>query len=159
MGLAVGRDERGRTVRIPVGHASGRHALVVGATGSGKTVTQAWIAGRLVQAGHGAVPSTPRATACCATKLEHAARNARRAMRLWTSEGRAVYNPFAHGTDTELADEVLAGETYLGAGAPTGEGTRTRTREFVVTPTPSSASRPVTQRSAAPATPSRASRG
>jgi hypothetical protein len=36
-GLAVGRDERGRTVRIPVGHTSGRHALVVGATGSGKT--------------------------------------------------------------------------------------------------------------------------
>jgi hypothetical protein len=45
-GLAVGRDECGRTVRIPVGQASGRHALVVGATGSGKTVTQAWIAGR-----------------------------------------------------------------------------------------------------------------
>src|SRR3954470_23657681 len=45
-GLAVVRDERGRTVRIPIGHMSGRHALVVGATGSGKTVTQAWIAGR-----------------------------------------------------------------------------------------------------------------
>jgi hypothetical protein len=23
-----------------------------------------------------------------------------------------VYNPFAHGTDTELADKVLAGEIY-----------------------------------------------
>src|SRR5919198_2311825 len=46
-GLAVGRDERGRSVRIPVGHTSGRHALVVGATGSGKTGMQAWIAGRL----------------------------------------------------------------------------------------------------------------
>src|SRR5919202_2905253 len=54
-GLAVGQDQRGRTVRIPVGGASGRHALVVGATGSGKTVTQAWIAGRLSRGGHGAV--------------------------------------------------------------------------------------------------------
>jgi hypothetical protein len=44
--LAVGRDQRGRTIRIPVGAASGRHTLVVVATGSGRTVTQAWIAGR-----------------------------------------------------------------------------------------------------------------
>jgi hypothetical protein len=58
-GLAVGRDERARPVRIPVGHTSGRHALVVGATGSGKTVTQAWIAGRLIRAGHGAVVIDP----------------------------------------------------------------------------------------------------
>jgi hypothetical protein len=67
-GLAVGRDERGRTVRIPVGHTSGRHALVVGATGSGKTVTQAWIAGCLVRAGYGAVViDPPRATTCSRT--------------------------------------------------------------------------------------------
>jgi hypothetical protein len=59
-GLAVGRDERERTVRIPVGHTSGRHALVVVATGSGKTVTQAWIAGRLIRAGHGAVVIDPK---------------------------------------------------------------------------------------------------
>jgi hypothetical protein len=45
-GLAVGKDQRGRAVRIPVGTTSGRHALVVGATGSGKTGTQAFIAGR-----------------------------------------------------------------------------------------------------------------
>src|SRR3954470_18198017 len=32
-GLAVGRDQRGRAVRIPVGVGSGRHTLVVGATG------------------------------------------------------------------------------------------------------------------------------
>jgi hypothetical protein len=45
-------------------------------------------------------------------ELEHAARKARRALRVWTPEGPGVYNPFAHGTDTELADKVLAGETY-----------------------------------------------
>jgi hypothetical protein len=48
-GLAAGRDERGRTVRIPVRHRSGRHTLAVGGTGSGKTVTQAWIVGRLIR--------------------------------------------------------------------------------------------------------------
>jgi hypothetical protein len=46
--LAIGRDERGRAVEIPLAgdcerhgaRRAGRHTLVVGATGSGKTVTQ-----------------------------------------------------------------------------------------------------------------------
>src|SRR3954451_4073883 len=59
-GLAVGKDQRGRAVRIPVGTTSVRHALVVGATGSGKTVTQAFIAGQLIRAGHGAVVIRPQ---------------------------------------------------------------------------------------------------
>ena len=117
-GLAVGRDERGRTVRIPVGHRSGRHALVVGATGSGKTVTQAWIAGRLIRAGQGAVVIDPKGDQLLREELEHAARQARRPFRLWTPEGPAVYNPFAHGTDTELADKVLAGGNLHRAALP-----------------------------------------
>src|SRR3954464_6625546 len=111
-GLAVGRDQRGRTVRIPVGAGSGRHTLVVGATGSGKTVTQAWIAGRLIRAGHGGVVIDPKGDHLLRDELEHAARKARRTFRMWTPDGPGVYNPFAHGTDTELADKVLAGETY-----------------------------------------------
>src|SRR3954452_463758 len=111
-GLAVGKDQRGRTVRIPVGTTSGRHTLVVGATGSGKTVTEAFIAGQLIRAGHGAVVIDPKGDRLLRDELEHAARRSRRELRVWTPEGPAVYNPFAHGTDTELADEVLAGETY-----------------------------------------------
>jgi type IV secretory pathway TraG/TraD family ATPase VirD4 len=111
-GLAVGRDARGRTVRIPVGHTTGRHTLVVGATGSGKTVTQAWMAGRLIQEGYGAVAIDPKGDRLLREELEHTARHARRALRVWTPEGPSVYNPLAHGTDTELADKVLAGETY-----------------------------------------------
>src|SRR5918911_459640 len=111
-GLAVGTDDRGRTVHIPIGTTSGRHALVVGATGSGKTVTQAFIAGQLIRAGHGAVVIDPKGDRLLHDELQHAARKARRTFRVWTPEGPAVYNPFAHGTDTELADKVLAGETY-----------------------------------------------
>src|SRR3954469_7426415 len=111
-GLAVGPDQRGRTVHIPIGTTSGRHALVVGATGSGKTVTQAFIAGQLIRAGHGAVVIDPKGDRLLRDELEHAARRERRTFRVWTPEGPGVYNPFAHGTDTELADKVLAGETY-----------------------------------------------
>ena len=86
-GLAVGRDPRGRAVRIPVGYTSGRHTLVVGATGSGKTVTQAWIAARLIEAGHGAVVIDPKGDRLLHDELERAARKARRTFRVWSPEG------------------------------------------------------------------------
>ena len=108
----VGRDHRGRAVHIPVGGGSGRHTLVLGATGSGKTVTQAWIAGRLIAAGHGAVVVDPKGDRTLRDELHRAARRQRRPFREWTPEGPDAYNPFAHGSDTELADKALASETY-----------------------------------------------
>jgi conjugal transfer pilus assembly protein TraD len=108
----VGRDDRGRAVRIPTGGASGRHTLVVGTTGSGKTVTQAWIAGRLIEAGHAAVAIDPKGDRTLRDELHRTAHRARRQFREWTPEGPDAYNPFAHGSDTELADKALAGETY-----------------------------------------------
>jgi conjugal transfer pilus assembly protein TraD len=111
-GLVVGRDYRGKAVHIPVGSRSGQHALVLGATGSGKTVTQAWIAGRMIRAGRGAVVVDPKGDRTLRDELHRAARHARTAFREWTPEGPDAYNPFAHGTDTELADKALAGEAY-----------------------------------------------
>jgi hypothetical protein len=58
--LTVGRDERGRRVTIPAAGLSGAHTLILGATGSGKTCTEAWIAARLVEHGHGAVVVDPK---------------------------------------------------------------------------------------------------
>jgi len=111
-GLLVGRDERGRAVHAPVGASSGRHTLVLGTTGSGKTVTQAWIAGRLIEAGHAAVAIDPKGDRTLRDELQCAARRTRRQFREWTPDGPDAYNPFAHGSDTELADKALAGETY-----------------------------------------------
>jgi conjugal transfer pilus assembly protein TraD len=111
-GLVVGRDERGRAVHIPVGASSGHHTLVVGTTGSGKTVTQAWIAGRLIQSGHGAVAIDPKGDRTLRDELHRAARRACRQFREWTPDGPDAYNPCADGSDSELADKALAGETY-----------------------------------------------
>ncbi len=110
--LVVGRDRKGMAVAIPVGYASGSHTLVFGATGSGKTVSEAWIAGRLIEAGHGAVVIDPKGDPTLRTELEALA--ARRGARFseWTPEGPLAYNPYAHGSDSEIADKALAGEKF-----------------------------------------------
>ena len=66
----------------------------------------------MIDAARGAVVLDPRGDALLAHERERAARQGRRTYRLWTADGPEIYNPFAHGTDTELADKFLAGETY-----------------------------------------------
>lgn len=110
-GMLVGHDRQQRAVRVPVA-ARVTHTLVVGATGSGKTVTQAWMLGRAVDAGHAVVCVDPKGDALLLSELHAAATRNGRRFALWTPEGPCSYNPFAHGSDSELADKALAGETY-----------------------------------------------
>jgi hypothetical protein len=110
--LVVGIDVREQPVSIPVGYTSGCHTLVVGATGSGKTVSEAWIAGRLIDAGHGAIVIDPKGDELLREELQDAAE--RRDVRFleWTPQGPLAYNPYANGTDTEIADKALSGEVF-----------------------------------------------
>jgi conjugal transfer pilus assembly protein TraD len=110
--LRLGRNERGLAVSIPVGYESGCHTLVVGATGSGKTVSEAWVACRLVEAGHGAIVIDPKGDAMLHAELKGAAKRAGREFLEWTPEGPTAYNPYGQGTDSEIADKALAGELF-----------------------------------------------
>jgi type IV secretory pathway VirB4 component len=56
LSIVVRRRDADREGRRIVGW----HTLVVGATGSGKTVSEAWIVGRLIEHGHGAVAVDPK---------------------------------------------------------------------------------------------------
>ena len=110
--LTVGRTSRTGRARIPVGEASGKHTLVVGATGSGKTVTQAWIAGRMIESGHGAVVIDPKGDELLRAELKSAAARRGAPFVEWSPEGPVAYNPYARGSATEIADKALAGEQF-----------------------------------------------
>jgi conjugal transfer pilus assembly protein TraD len=110
--LVLGEDRRGMPVSMPVGYQSGKHSLVLGATGSGKTVSEAWIACRQIEAGHGAVVIDPKGDSMLREELIAAAE--RRGARFieWTPEGPTAYNPYATGSETEIADKALSGEVF-----------------------------------------------
>jgi len=111
--LALGRDESGRTVAIPFGEQAGaRHTLVVGATGSGKTVTQTLMAVDAIERGMGVVVVDPKGDDGMRSELRCAAQTAGRRFLEWTPAGACVFNPYACGGETEIADKMLAGERF-----------------------------------------------
>jgi hypothetical protein len=111
--LIVGLDDRRRSVSIPFGgRGGGRHTLVVGATGSGKTVTQTWIAARAIEHGMGAIVIDPKGDDDMREELRRGALAAERPFLEWTPDGECVYNPFARGGASEIADKAMAGEHF-----------------------------------------------
>jgi conjugal transfer pilus assembly protein TraD len=110
--LRLGTDERGRAVDVPFEAGGGAHTLVVGATGSGKTVTQTWILTRAVERQMGAIVIDPKGDAGLREQVRGAALAAGREFLEWTPEGALIYNPFARGGASEIADKALAGERF-----------------------------------------------
>ncbi|HUH80664.1 MAG TPA: helicase HerA-like domain-containing protein [Solirubrobacteraceae bacterium] len=111
--LLLGHDERWRRVLVPLdGRTGACHTLVVGATGSGKTVTQSRIAVAAIDAGMGAVVVDPKGDAALREQLVRAADATGRRFLEWTPEGPSVYNPLARGSDTEIADKALGSERF-----------------------------------------------
>jgi hypothetical protein len=112
-GLVLGYDQRGRVASIPFGEEStGTHTLVVGSTGSGKTVTQTWITVRAIERGMSAIVVDPKGDDSLRGEVFRAARAGDRPLLEWTPGGPSVYNPYARGSETEITDRVLAGERF-----------------------------------------------
>lgn len=111
--LIVGQDADRRPVRIPLGGpGGGTHVLIAGAAGSGKTVTQTWIAARAIEYGLPAVIVDPKDDPDLQEQVQSAARRSGRRLIEWSPDGPTVFNPFAHGGETEIADKALAGERF-----------------------------------------------
>jgi len=111
--LILGRDESSHLVSIPFDRESGgTHTLVVGATGSGKTFTETWMAVRAIERGMAAIVVDPKGDPGLRGELRRAAYQSGRAFIEWSPDGSHVYNPYARGSETEIADKVLAGERF-----------------------------------------------
>ncbi len=111
--LIVGEDDRHRPVRFPlISPASGLHTLVLGAAGSGKTVLLGWIAVRAIEARLATIVVDPKGDPALRERVAAAAAQAGRRFLEWSPDGPTVYNPFAEGSETEIADKALAGERF-----------------------------------------------
>jgi hypothetical protein len=111
--MLLGRDEHRRDVRVPLaGPGAGMHTLVVGATGSGKTVTQTAMAVAAIERGMGIVAVDPKGDAAMRDWLVRAAADNGRPFLEWTPDGDCVYNPYASGSESEIADKALVGERF-----------------------------------------------
>jgi hypothetical protein len=111
--LTVGHERDGRAVTVPLsGTGGGTHTLVIGATRSGKTVTMTWMAARAIERGMGAIVIDPKGDRDLRGALRGAALAHGRRFVEWAPRGHTVYNPYARGSETEIADKVLAAERF-----------------------------------------------
>ncbi len=111
--LAIGRTARGSVCRVPIGRpGEGRHVLTVGATGGGKTVSQASIVAAHIDAGMAAVVVDPKGDSRLRATLRASAAAAGVRFREWSPSGSAIYNPIANGNPDEIADKALAAHEW-----------------------------------------------
>lgn len=111
--LLVGYDAEQRPVYLPVqGPTRGTNTLVLGAAGSGKTVSMTWIAVRAIEAGMPGIFLDPKDDPDFCEQIRLVAARAGKELIEWSPDGPTIYNPYADGSASEVADKVLAGERF-----------------------------------------------
>ncbi len=110
--LALGITRRGGVCRVPIGEGHGVHGLVLGATGSGKTVTQTAIAQAYIRAGKAAIVVDSKGDRDLLYTLLRTAQQTGAKFRVWTPTGPNTYNPLARGGPTEIADKALSAHEW-----------------------------------------------
>jgi helicase HerA-like protein/type IV secretory system conjugative DNA transfer VirD4/TraG family protein len=110
--LALGSTPSRGVRTIPFGSRQGVRGLIVGAPGTGKTVSMASIAAAYADQGKPVVCVDPKGDPSLAAALAASAVSSGASFLEWSHEGPAIYNPLARGDATEIADKALAGETW-----------------------------------------------
>ncbi|HEX4306431.1 MAG TPA: type IV secretion system DNA-binding domain-containing protein [Solirubrobacterales bacterium] len=118
-GIPIGRVRSGELACLPRGDArSGRHVLVPGATGAGKTTTLgALLVESVIRGGQGAVVLEAKNDAALLQAAHEAAAARGVRLHLFSPEGQAVYDPLAHGSIDERSERLLAVEDWGSADA------------------------------------------
>ena len=111
-GVAIGFTRKGELVRIPVAGLRAVMSLLLGATGSGKTILQVLLALAAIKRGMGVTYIDPKGNDVVLEQLSSAAAREGRRLRRWDPQGKTIYNPYDRGSDTEIADMFLAAEVF-----------------------------------------------
>jgi len=111
-GVAIGFSRKGQLVRVPIVSSRSVMALVVGATGSGKTILMLLLALAAIKRGSGVIFIDPKGDDYVLEQLREAAARAGVQFLPWEALGNVVYNPFERGSNTEIADKLLAAEVF-----------------------------------------------
>jgi type IV secretory pathway TraG/TraD family ATPase VirD4 len=111
-GVVIGFTRKGELVRVPVASWRAVMSLLLGATGSGKTILQVMLALAAIKRGFGVIYIDPKGDDFVLEELSAAAARAGRPFRPWDPQGKTIYNPYDRGTNTEIADKLLAAEVF-----------------------------------------------
>ena len=107
----LGVDPAGRPVRV-TDRQLAAHALIVGASGAGKTTTMLSILADQIARGAPVVAIDMKGSPAFARSLREAAHAAGRGLRVWSPDGPGLWNPLAHGNATALKDKLIAAERF-----------------------------------------------
>ncbi len=92
--LAIGVASHGRTCRVPIGSPGhGVHCLIAGATGAGKTVTQAAVVQAYILRGMGAIVIDPKGDERLRSTVASSAAQVGARFSAWSPKGPHIYNP------------------------------------------------------------------
>jgi conjugal transfer pilus assembly protein TraD len=109
--IVLGRDHAGRPVSL-TDHQLEAHALIVGASGAGKTTTLATILAQQIVRGRPVVAIDMKGSPAFESQLATAAQAAGRRLTVWRPDGPAYWNPLAHGGPTALKDRLMSAERF-----------------------------------------------
>jgi single-strand DNA-binding protein len=118
-GVPIGRTHRGQLAAVPRGSAdSGRHILVPGATGAGKTTSLgALLVDYVSRSGFGAVVIEAKTDRALLEAARGAAASRGAAFHLFSPDGESAYDPLAHGSLDERSERLIAVEDWGSADA------------------------------------------
>lgn len=118
-GVPIGRSQRGELASVPRGsRSSGRHVLVPGATGAGKTTSlAALLVDYVARSGFGAVVLEAKTDRALLEAARSAAATRGSAFHLLSPDGTSAYDPLAHGSVDERSERLIAVEDWGSADA------------------------------------------
>jgi conjugal transfer pilus assembly protein TraD len=109
--VTVGCDPAGRVVALSDRQLAA-HALIVGASGAGKSTTMLGILDAQIHRGRPVIAIDMKGSPAFAAHLAAAAGAAGRGLRVFSPDGPGHWNPLAHGNATALKDKLISTERF-----------------------------------------------